>query len=179
MRTHASRIAVCATLVTVAAGCGGPSDAPGRRDGSRVEAVPNSRLEAPPDTIPTAIDAPSNLTMGPPRLPAAFVRNIVAVRFEPEASPEERAAAVNAVGGAVVGFSRLADGDGFYFVQIPDDGTDEPLFAAIETLAAFPAVQWAGPEVILQVNLEDAFDSSPSHGPDREERARPLPPTQP
>src|SRR5690606_34421343 len=143
--------------------------------GSRTEQPVGGAAGHDPNGDRRAEQSDDGTASAPGRVRPQYRRSAVRARGE----PGRTAAAVNAVGGAVAGFSRLADGDGFYFVQIPDDGTGEPLFAAIETLAAFPAVQWAGPEVILQVNLEDAFDSSPSHGPDREERARPLPPTQP
>ncbi len=97
-----------------------------------------------PDSVPLAIwnalHAPSNMAPGDARLTGPFPRNLVLVEFQPSASPSQRQAAIDLVNGAVIGGIRLGS-DGWYYVQITDDGTTGPLWAAVDQLSALPYVR--------------------------------------
>lgn len=77
-------------------------------------------------------------------------RRLVRVFFQPGATADQRQVAVAAVGGVVVGGSRL----GYYYVRIGGDGTLATLSAAIETLRALSQVQRAYPFDTTPVSLD-------------------------
>lgn len=98
-----------------------------------------------PDTLPDWIFAPSNIIKNAPEMSGTFLRNVLIVEFHEETPQEERQAAVDLIGGEVVGgFRFYGENDGLYYVQISDDGTTAPLFHAIRTLQALPQVALAG-----------------------------------
>lgn len=110
-------------------------------------AAPTSFAQ-PPDSIPSAIYAATNVTESSPDLPGAFLKNIVLVTFAEDASEAQRGAAIRGVSGTVVGGVRFADGDGVYVVQVPDDGSGSGALAAADQLATLPQVDAASPEML-------------------------------
>lgn len=112
---------------------------------------------SPPSSVPPSVYDESNVIHDTPRMAGRFLRNTLVLLFKPGASAAARDSAVNAVHGSVVGGILLTADDGVYMVKIPDDGTDGPLFRAIDVLSALPQVLHAGPELLLD------SDSSLAH----------------
>ena len=101
-----------------------------------------------PDTIPDWVYEDENIISNSPLMPGKFLRTIVVIGFQMDATQAERQAAVDAINGTVIGGRRWYRTDGDYFVQIQDDGTARPLFEALETLNALPQVDLAYCELI-------------------------------
>lgn len=117
---------------------------PARPAPDTVSPVPDS----PPDSIPMsaweAMYAPRNMEPPGVEWPRPFPRNIVVVLFREETARVEKQRAIDTIQGVVVGGEPIGRG-GFYYVRIPDDGTSQPLFRAIETLKSLPQVETASP----------------------------------
>lgn len=77
------------------------------------------------------------------RLNGPYPRNVLTVFFTPDVTREDRQSAIDAVDGHVIGGRRV-----FYYVVIPDDGTAEPLWAAIDRLNGLPHVRHAAPDLL-------------------------------
>ena len=105
----------------------------------------------PPDSISSAVwqslHAPTNLVSSDPRYPSPFPRNLVLVTFAESTPQSTKQAAISSIGGQVIGGNPIGDG-GVYYIQIVDDGTSDPLFAAIDTLNTFSSVELASPELL-------------------------------
>ena len=101
-----------------------------------------------PDSVPDWVYADENIISNSPLMPGKFLRNIVIIGFQMDATQAERQAAVDAINGTVIGGRRWYRTDGDYYVQIQDDGTARPLFEALETLNALPQVDLAYRELI-------------------------------
>ena len=105
----------------------------------------------PPDSVPSAVwaalHAPANMVASAPWNPAPFARNLVLVTFKENTPQASKQAAIDAIGGQVVGGNRSGNG-GIYYVTIVDDGTPTPLFNAINTLKTFPDVEIARAEAL-------------------------------
>jgi hypothetical protein len=112
---------------------------------SEAEPVPPTA----PNQVPPEIFASSNIVSSSTQQSGRFLRDIVAVLFVEGTDQTAREQAVSRINGQVVGGYRLADGDGFYLVRIPTDGTDEPLFRAIDSLELSPEVELATPEILM------------------------------
>jgi len=101
-----------------------------------------------PDTSPPQAFWDSLGTFGPGGGAARpWVRRVVDLVFRDGANRSARQAAVDAVGGAVIGGTRETGPDGDYYVLIPDT-TRGGLMAAIRKLGALRQVEYAGPIVI-------------------------------
>ena len=106
--------------------------------------------EIPPDTTPAWADADLDMTR-------TFVKNIVLVIFADSATQEDRQAAVELVGGTVIGGSRYTpDGRGVYVLYVDDDGSGTALKTAIVRLLALPQVVAASLNMVV-----DASDHLP------------------
>jgi hypothetical protein len=116
-----------------------------------------------PDSIPNSVYAAANVSTNLSGLSGTYVRNIVTILFAPNTPRARRQAAVDAVGGRVIGGYRLPDGDGEYYVRLPDDGTAGPLLRAMDLLNGFPGVEAAGFE---SMNTAAAI-AEPDPGPRR------------
>jgi hypothetical protein len=132
-----------ATLLLTAACAGGSAGAP---------AAPASFPAEPPESVSTAfmdsVFAPSNLVTdgrGATRVP----KNIVVVAFRPGTTREERAAAIHAIDGVVVGGHRLSP-DRYYYVRVPATGSAGSLGAYLESLSWDPRVESATPLVVVR-----------------------------
>lgn len=102
----------------------------------------------PPSSAPRELWNRENQMQDSTFTRGSFLRDIAAIRFKPGVSQRERQAAVNLVGGTLVGGIPLGNGDGYYLVRIPGDGTARPLFEAIGRLRALPQVDSAAPQYV-------------------------------
>jgi Subtilase family len=102
----------------------------------------------PPDTVPRWIYSSGNVISGYPNIAGRIAKDIVVVLFKPYTTQPKRLAAINAINGTVIGGRRVYNGDGFYYVQVPGDGTSGPAYRAVETLLTLPQVQLATEEFI-------------------------------
>lgn len=89
-----------------------------------------------PDTVPAWMKADSSLSAD--RL---FTKRIVVVFFRDGTAQAKRQAAIELVGGIVVGGARIFTGDGYYYVRVEDDGTAKQLRRAVAHLSALPQVE--------------------------------------
>jgi hypothetical protein len=92
----------------------------------------------PPDTVPRWFSDDSSRS-------SIYRKHVIAVRFRPGSSASDRGQAVAAVCGRVVGGWRMPQGsaDGFYAVQVPDNGELSRLKGMIDRLQEEPAVRSA------------------------------------
>lgn len=92
----------------------------------------------PPDTVPRWFADDSSRSN-------IYRKHVIAVRFRPGSSASDRGRAVAAVCGRVVGGWRMPAGsaDGFYAVQVPDNGELGRLKGMIDRLQEEPAVRSA------------------------------------
>ena len=92
----------------------------------------------PPDTVPRWFSDDSSRSN-------IYRKHVIAVRFRPGSSPTDRGRAVAAVCGRVVGGWRMPAGstDGFYAVQVADNGELSRLKRLIDRLQEEPAVRSA------------------------------------
>jgi len=111
----------------------------------------------PPSGIPLDLYHESNVIAGSRLATGPYPRNVVLVRFHRSATQAERQAAIDLVGGEVVGGSPIA---GIYIVKAPEDGTDAPLVSAIERLSTLPQVASAGPDFFLSPSYEKPRDGT-------------------
>lgn len=151
-RDHSrSTLLVLAAAVTFLSCTDGPPTAP-QFPRPRVAA-----LASPPPSVPSSVYDETNVIHDTPRMAGRFLRNTLVLLFQPGTSASARDSAVNSVQGSVVGGILLTADDGVYMVQVPDDGTDGPLFSAISTLSAMPQVLHAGPELLLDSDSSLAY----------------------
>lgn len=93
----------------------------------------------PEDSV-NQLFAPQNLIMVHSRMSGPYPRNLVAIAFKSEATLDEKQAAVDQVGGTVVG------GDGaHYYVHVTDGA--EPVWLAVDRLSGLPQIEHAVPYV--------------------------------
>lgn len=97
---------------------------------------PNGWLIPEPEV--DALFAHSNLIIEHSRVSGPYPRDVVLVLFNPESTAEERQAALDQVGGTVVG------GDGVHYYLRVSSGA-EPVWWAIDRLVSLPQVQEADP----------------------------------
>ncbi len=118
--------------------------------GEEIATVP---MQAP-DTVPAWFRHDSSHVGG-------MLKRIVVVRFRTGASQSERQAAVNLVGGTVVGGWRPASGgEGYYNILVADDGSGSELSQAILVLEQVPAVIYAN-----RTGRVRLFSRRPNDGP--------------
>ena len=104
----------------------------------------------PPDTVPAWVRADTNIAPPTDSSPGHFAKRIVIVAFRPTATLADRQLAIALVNGVVVGGHHTADGRlGVYYVKVPDDASENGVFAAMQALDALPQVQFATLEVYL------------------------------
>lgn len=108
------------------------------------------RMEAPdgwlisPDSVSTLYSFP-NTVLSHPRLSGPYPRSLVLVGFQPGATREERQSAINTISGRVIG--GLGQD---YVVVIPDSGTADPLWRAVDRIEGLPQVHHASPDIFTQ-----------------------------
>lgn len=97
----------------------------------------------PPDSVPTF--PAGGLTSGAPLGRDSVERGVVIVMFWPNTPQAARQAAIDAIHGSVIGGLVIDNGDGFYYVRIPHDGTAASVASALTALDAMPQVELAIP----------------------------------
>lgn len=98
----------------------------------------------PPDTVPSWVHADTNVAPPTDSSPGHFAKRIVIVVFRPTATLADRQLAIAFVNGVVVGGRHSRDGSiGTYYVKVPDDASENGVFAAMQALDALPQVQFA------------------------------------
>lgn len=120
---------------------------------------------APPDTIPSSLYDSANVILDSPffGLSRRLLKDIVSIRFVAAASRDERQAAVDVIKGRVIGGRHLPGIEGYYLVEIADNGTGQQIRAAVDTLSTLPTVASATPEY-LWVPEELVIHLSPTEG---------------
>jgi hypothetical protein len=75
-----------------------------------------------------------------------FPRDLVLVAFKEDASQAERQAAIDCIGGEVIG-GEPVDSGGYYYIRVPSDSTGGGVFAAIAKLDKLRQVAVATPDL--------------------------------
>jgi hypothetical protein len=104
--------------------------------------------DLPPDSIPSSIYADSNIVVNPPGGVGRYVKNVVMLWFTREATREERTAAVESVGGRLIG----GDGGALYLIKVAPDTSVAPSIGAARRLAQLPQIKSAIPVFFLDLN---------------------------
>jgi hypothetical protein len=122
-----------------------PAVAPNKTPVALFDSLGEVRNSANPDAIP-------------------WVRSIVVIVFEERASQAERQAAVDAIGGRVVGGLRWLGDDGDYYVQIRGT-TFDAIMGALSTLRKLSQIDFAHPffkdSTSISANRKKAERDSP------------------
>jgi hypothetical protein len=129
-------VLVCATSCVGARSAGSP------RSTSEVQQVPAKAPTKHPDALFDSLGT----VMSPTGHGSPWVRSIVGVAFKASASQKDRQAAVESIGGVVVGGYRLEADDGEYFVRIRGAEFAD-LVAALDALRRLPQVDFAAPVI--------------------------------
>lgn len=101
----------------------------------------------PPDSVPRWVYAHRNAVNGT-WVTGTYTRDVLVVLFLPGTSQQARAEAICAVQGEVIGGRRFSETDGYYYIRIPPDPTQERMRRGMEILNALPQVSDAGPEFV-------------------------------
>lgn len=105
-----------------------------------------------PDTIPGDLYGnPDQILNDSPyfSLSDKVLKNIVSVRFEDGASQAARQAAVDLVGGELVGGQPFPGMEGYYLIRVEDEGAGRQMSEAIDLLNVTPGVAVAEPEYLF------------------------------
>lgn len=73
---------------------------------------------------------------------------VLSVSFRLDATQSQRQAAIDSVGGKVIGGVNV-DGVGWYYVEVEGDGTIEKIYEIGHTVNALPQVELAGPYTVF------------------------------
>lgn len=96
---------------------------------------------APPTTVPDWVKADSNIGLSG-AITMRYAKRVVKIYFRSTATLADRQLAVAYVNGTVVGGWRSTNGvDGFYVVQVPDDGSGTGVVGARTRLQSLPQVK--------------------------------------
>lgn len=125
---------------------------------ARAEVVDLTAPAVPADSIPSAtfsqLHAPSNMPVIDGK--KYFPQDALTVMFHETATQAEKQAAIDLVGGEVIGGARVHAG-GEYFIRIVGDGTLATIMNAISTPQALPQVYDVG--VVVKVDRNEATAS--------------------
>ena len=118
--------------------------------GGACAAAPRAGAQGIPDTPPVSWSIPDdsvealfgrdNLVMVHERTSGPYPANLVMLRFRENATPAQRARAVAAVHGSLVGGNGV-----YYFVLVQAECADRPVWCAIDALEPLPQVEKAHP----------------------------------
>lgn len=115
----------------------------------------------PPDSVPrfTTGGVVSGALLGRD----SVERGVVIVQFWPNTSQPARQTAIDAIHGSVIGGLVVANGDGFYYVRVPDDGTASSVASALTAMDTTPQVELAMPAEpnALRASSRGAIDGHP------------------
>lgn len=112
----------------------------------------------PPDSLPAHFYDDANWVENPPCRSLPIVRHLVAVWFKENATPEQRQAALDLVGGTVVGGVPISE-QGLYLLWVDDNGTGAGVCQAVSALQALPYVELARPDYEVGPNYRKPKDS--------------------
>lgn len=112
----------------------------------------------PPDTLPAWVYADSNIVSGSPYSSAPFLRDIIVVTFRPSATQAERQAAIDLVGGVVVGGARSPGAEGDYYVRVATGDRGRTLVETAKRLSALSQVLTATLDTVVHPNPRKADD---------------------
>ncbi|MGH7563001.1 MAG: S8 family peptidase [Gemmatimonadota bacterium] len=96
-----------------------------------------------PNSVPEGFYDESNRMHESPCISGEYLKDIVVVRFRPEATQLQRQQAVDQVNGEVVGGIRSTTLEGSYYVQLPTDDTGQNVCDAKYYLRTLPYVGYA------------------------------------
>lgn len=99
----------------------------------------------PPESV-RVLYSPERAVRTHRRLNGPYPRNVLSLGFRQDATVEERQAAIDLVEGRVIGGWAGV----IYQIVLPDDGTADPLWNAIDRLSALPQVELAQPDIMMQ-----------------------------
>jgi hypothetical protein len=105
------------------------------REAPRFAVVPPTA----PDFIPDDLYADSSIIEDTEYTSGPFLRDVIGVAFMPGATQAERQAAIDTIGGVVIGGMAYAN-DGDYYVRIAGDSTGEAVTKAVDLLESLPQV---------------------------------------
>jgi hypothetical protein len=109
---------------------------------------PKAQRDAVPAEAPDEELTSTTIVTNPAEITGSFIQDVINLRFAAGTSQVDRQTAVNAVGGTVVGGMPFDDGGkGIYYVQLPSDTTNQRIFTAMDTLAHYPQVVMASPDM--------------------------------
>jgi hypothetical protein len=115
-----------------------------------VQLVPqNVRSDALPPALPDSLIQRDRWAHAPGYATSPFLRGIVAVHFNPDATTHDRELALRSVNGFVVARTPLGSGEALYYLKLVVDRPDTVVFRAIRILRQNPAVRNATPEIIV------------------------------
>lgn len=143
--SRAMALGISILTSVIAAGCHDPI--------TPVARLPQGRVDVsatPPDGVPDGLASPSNIVANPTRFPESFVRDVVIVLFQPDATVAQRTDALARVNGTVIGGIRLTATDGYYLVRLPADPTSNAPLDAVDSLSRNPVVRHASVDFILE-----------------------------
>ncbi|HET9293445.1 MAG TPA: hypothetical protein VFO06_04060 [Gemmatimonadales bacterium] len=103
-----------------------------------------------PDTLPAWIYDDSNIVSGSPYYSTPFLRDIIVVTFRPSANQAERQAAIDLVGGVVVGGARSPGAEGDYYVKVATADSGKTLLATAKRLNALSQVLTASLDTLIR-----------------------------
>jgi hypothetical protein len=101
-----------------------------------------------PDRVPGGLYARQNIVRNAPWVAGPILRDVALVQFHLGTSQEARQAAVDRVGGRVVGGARVFGDDGIYLVRVPSEPGACALGRALSVLNRMPQVAAASPEML-------------------------------
>lgn len=96
-----------------------------------------------PDTVPRWAYGPDNAEWNSAKIPGVYMKDLLLVLFRKGVAQADRQAAIDLVGGEVIGGERVLRYDGLYFVALPSDSTGARLLHARDALEALPQVEAA------------------------------------
>ena len=115
-----------------------------------VQSVPgNVPRVALPTTLPDSLSQRDRWAHAPGYTTTPFLRGIVAVHFNADASIHDRELAMRSVKGFLVARTPLGPGEGIYYLKLVVDRPDSAVFQAIRVLRQKRAVRNAAPETII------------------------------
>jgi subtilisin family serine protease len=85
------------------------------------------------------------------------LKNVVSIRFEKGTAQAVRQAAVDAVGGELIGGQPIPGIEGYYLIHVADDGTGKQMSEAIDRLNGLPGVAAAEPEYLFDQGERDLW----------------------
>ena len=121
-----------------------------------VQVVPrNVRSDSVPSALPDSLIQRDRWAHAPGYLTSPFVRGIVAVHFNADATTHDRELAMRSVNGIVVARTPLGSGESLYYLKLVVDRPDSLVFRAIRILRQNPAVRNAIPEMTIATRSPD------------------------